>query len=270
MNEFVPLLSSWACCCPVRTCVAGGRMPRICASSSSVETFGFALTAISSSCPGLAKSFCAVGRSNPASVAPPMVETEPNLTMPATRRCRTGPSASTPIVWPTAKCSLCATDLSITTSSPCGHRPLISVSGLNGESPLAMLKPRFGAPPYTTALPSLPISCAVPLTAPSATSTPGRARTFASRDSSKVGACAPLSEFTSKADLPLMTASEPWRLVVKIEPKALSIESVSTYVPLTVATPSTIAKAVRIVRSLRPNRPLSANAVTNRRARPSR
>ena len=46
------------------------------------------------------------------------------------------------------------------------------------------------------------------------------------------------------AALPVMTASEPFRASVKIELNALSIESVSTNVPLTIATPSTIATAV--------------------------
>ena len=53
-----------------------------------------------------------------------------------------------------------------------------------------------------------------------------------------------------------MTAFEPWRTSVKIVSNALSIESVRTYVPLTMATPSTIAIAVSAVRSLRPEQPL--------------
>ena len=61
-----------------------------------------------------------------------------------------------------------------------------------------------------------------------------------------------------------MTAFEPWRTSVKIVSNALSIESVRTNVPLTIATPSTIAIAVRAVRSLRPSSPLRANFVTPR------
>ena len=60
--------------------------------------------AISSSRPFLSNSLCAVGRSKPASVAPPIVATEPNLTMPEMRRRWMGPVASTPISSPTAKC----------------------------------------------------------------------------------------------------------------------------------------------------------------------
>ena len=48
----------------------------------------------------------------------------------------------------------------------------------------------------------------------------------------------------------------------KIELNACVIESVSTNVPLTVAMPSTIAKAVRNVRSLRPQSPRSAIDLT--------
>ena len=49
---------------------------------------------------------------------------------------------------------------------------------------------------------------------------------------------------------------------MKIESNALSIESVRTKVPLTIATPSTIANAVSAVRSFRPSSPFSANLVT--------
>ena len=61
-----------------------------------------------------------------------------------------------------------------------------------------------------------------------------------------------------------MTAFEPLRTSVKIEPKALSIESVKTYVPLTIATPSTIAIAVSAARSFRPASPLSATRINAR------
>ena len=59
-----------------------------------------------------------------------------------------------------------------------------------------------------------------------------------------------------------MTTFDPWRTSVKIWSNALSIESVSTNVPLIIATPRTIASAVRTVRSLRVRSPLSANFVT--------
>ena len=62
--------------------------------------------------------------------------------------------------------------------------------------------------------------------------------------------------------MPLITAFEPWRTSVKIESKALSIESVSMNVPATIATPSTIAMAVSAVRSFRPSNPLSAKRIT--------
>src|SRR5581483_10501868 len=56
----------------------------------------------------------------------------------------------------------------------------------------------------------------------------------------------------------------------KIESNALEIESVSTYVPLTVAIPRTIANAVRPVRSLRPQSARRATRNIRRSARPSR
>src|SRR5262249_28652196 len=58
-----------------------------------------------------------------------------------------------------------------------------------------------------------------------------------------------------------MTASDPWRMSVKILVNAWSIESVRTKVPLISATPSTIAIAVRAVRSFRLRRPRIANQV---------
>ncbi len=110
---------------------------------------------------------------SPASVAPPIVETVPNLTSPEMRSLTTGPCDCTPISSPTLKCFLFAVDWSITTCSPCGHVPSTSVSGLKREAPFAIEKPRFGAPPKTIALPSEPIRCASPSTPPSATSTVG-------------------------------------------------------------------------------------------------
>ena len=111
------------------------------------ETPGSAATAISSSLPALSKICCAVGRSKPASVAPPIVETEPNRTMPEMRRRSTGPSPCTPITLPIAKSSLSAVALSIATSPVPGHPPSMRVSGLKTESPSAIEKPRLGAPP---------------------------------------------------------------------------------------------------------------------------
>jgi len=113
------------------------------------------------------------------------------------------------------------------------------------------------------ALPSAPISWALSLsTPPSASATPSTSRTRSSTDSSNGGAVAPLPPVRSKADLPLTITFDPCRTSVKIESNAWSIESVSTYVPLTIVTPRTIAIAVSAVRSLRPSSPLSAKRVT--------
>jgi hypothetical protein len=148
MNESVSLASSAACSAPVRTSAFAGRIVLIWATRSLSETFGLAPTSISSNWSGLSKRLCAVGTSKPASVAPPrLAEPEPNLTRPEILNLTTGPSAWTPITSPTAKCSFFAVVWSITTSSPWGQRPETSESGLKREAPLAMLKPRFGAPP---------------------------------------------------------------------------------------------------------------------------
>ena len=87
MNEFVSLLSSWACARRSAPGVRRGGWRWICRSSWSVETFGFGRDRDLVELPGLAEERCAVGRSKPASVAPPIVATEPNFTIPDTRSC---------------------------------------------------------------------------------------------------------------------------------------------------------------------------------------
>ena len=63
------------------------------------------------------------------------------------------------------------------------------------------------------------------------------------------------------ADLPVITAAVSWYEPAKIWSNAALIVSVRTYVPLTIATPRTIASAVRKARSLRPASPLSATDI---------
>ena len=99
-------------------------------------------------------------------------------------------------------------------------------------------------------------------TAPSAAATAGSACTSGSSDSSKVGSVTPLPSERSNSDFPEMTAFEPARMSLKIRSNAWSIESVRTYVPLIIATPRTIATAVRAVRSLRLRSPLMAKRPT--------
>ncbi len=149
--------------------------------------------------------------------------------MPEILSWRTGPSAWTPISSPTLNPFLSAVAASITTSPSPGQAPATSVSGLNGESPFAIEKPRLGAPPNTIAFPFRSINCVESLsTLPSAAATPSTPRTFSSSDWSNGGAVAPEPPERSNAALPVTTAVEPWRLSVKIELKAWSIESVST------------------------------------------
>ena len=147
MNWFVSSASSFACSDASLTSAVGGRIFRMSSTSFSCGTPGAAATAISSSLPSLSKIRCAIGRSKPASVAPPIVETDPNRKNPEMRRRSTGPSPWTPTVWPISKFSLSAVASSIATSPDPGHWPVVSVSGLKTESPLAIEKPRFGAPP---------------------------------------------------------------------------------------------------------------------------
>ena len=210
MKLFVSSASLAAWVFPLFTWTPTGRIGRIAATSSSGETPLFAPTRIWSSFPVLSKRRWAVGRSKPASVAPPMVETAPNLTRPETRNRSTGPCACTPICWPILMSFLPAVDSSTTTSSVLGQRPPTRVRELNLGCVGSTLKPRFGAPPKTIAFPFVPISCASPPTPPIAAFTSGNAFTFASSDSSNGGAVVvPLLE-RSNADLPVITASVPW------------------------------------------------------------
>jgi hypothetical protein len=228
MNSSVSPESSLACSVPVRTCVPSGRTAWTSRTSCASLTPGFAATAISSSLPSLSKSRWAVARSNPASVAPPIVETEPNLTVPDTRSCSTEPSAWTPIVSPIAKSSSSAVASSMATSFARGQSPLVSVSGLKRVFSGSIVNPRFGAPPVTIAFPSRPMICASPKMLPSAASTESTPLTVSRTPSSNGGAAKPCSWLRSNADLPDTTAFEPARESVKMRSNAWSIESVRT------------------------------------------
>ncbi len=151
---FVSEESTFTCSDVVRTSTVGGNTERSSRTSLSAGVRGLAATSIRSYRPSLWNSFCAVGMSKIASVAPPK-ETPENLARPATRNFWIGPRAATPIVSPTWKWCFLAVPVSITTSSaPCGQCPATSVSGLKrvrlGSMPVAM----FGAPPLTIAFPS--------------------------------------------------------------------------------------------------------------------
>ena len=85
MKLFVSAASDSTCCAAVRTLASEGRIGRIAFTSCCMVTFGFAATAISSSRPRFSKRACAVGRSKPASVAPPIVRPELNCMIPEIR-----------------------------------------------------------------------------------------------------------------------------------------------------------------------------------------
>ena len=135
-KPFVSLVACAACPAAVRTSAVGGRIGLISFTSCCGLVPFVAAMLIASSFPSLWKIFCAVGKSKTEIVAPPSDETPPILTMPAILYGVTGPSATTPIVWPTLKFSLLAVCASIATSwSPTGHVPETSVSGLKRWSP---------------------------------------------------------------------------------------------------------------------------------------
>ena len=205
----VSFASDFACCCPVFTCVPGGRMARISAASCAGLIPGLAFARIWSSFPMRWKSRCPVGRLKPESVAPPRLAAPPKCTRPEIFMRRVGPLACTPIVCPTCRSFLCAVAWSITTSFRPGQFPSTSVSVLSSGRVGSTLNPRFGAPPKATTLP-LTIRCAIPPTPPTASATSGRFRISGSNDWPKGGAVVLLCPLRVNADLPVTVASVPW------------------------------------------------------------
>ncbi len=267
--------SSLACSAPDRTVTDVPSSSRMLATSSAGATPSCAATCTESSSPSLSRSAWAVGMSKMANVAPPSELTSPYLAMPTISYSWAGPRAATPIRSPMARFSSSATPSSIATSSaPDGQLPSTRLSGLKRSYSLAVSRPNAneGAPPVSIGSPS-GLSSLVwkSLTEPVATSTPSTARTC-SRTSSGIGGgcdCSP-SKLMS-APLPVTTASVPAYDSTKMALNALSIVSVSTYAPLIIATPRTIAIAVSTVRNLRPARPRSATPIIPTRSlRPPR
>ena len=231
-NERKPLTSSlsfFACEAAVRTVAVGGSTGLISLTSFDGATPDLPAMRMSSSFPSFWNSRWAVGRSKIAIVAPPIEETEANFATPLIRNGRSGPSAATPIVSPTANCLSSAVFLSIATwPDPEGQRPLTSFSGLKRVSVGSTLNPRLGAPPVEIVFPFRPISrvCSS-ATLPTAASMLGSCFTFVRTLSGNPGdEVAP--ESPEKATLPVMTASLPSYDWVKIVSKPLLIVSVRT------------------------------------------
>ena len=176
--------------------------------------------------------------------------------MPVMRNGRIGPSAAMPIGSPGRRCSLFATAASTTTwCGPWAQRPSVSSSGLKRGSDGSMPSPNVGFPfesivsPFLTSFACVE-SPARSSTWPAAASTSGSARIRSSSAGETVAL--PLAE-KSTILRPLTTASVRSYEAAKIESNAFEIVSVRTKLPLTSATPTTIASAVRAVRSLRPS-----------------
>jgi hypothetical protein len=224
---------------------------------------------MTSSLPSLSSSSWAVGTSKIASVAPPM-ETSANSAIPEISKLRTGPRAATRIMSPTPNPSFSAVARSIAIwLRPTGQLPVTSWSGLKRWSAFgSTLNASLGLGPPPIVLPSRPTSPASSSIEPVAEATSGsrstRVRTSAGND---VAPESPSSD--AKATLPVITASvfsyERWVIVSK----PFLIVSVRMNVPLTIATPRTIARAVISERSLRPASPLSATRFIGPTPRPA-
>ena len=259
-NSPTPSPSCAACSAPVRTSAVSGRVPAIASISRSWLTPSFAATATASK-PLLSSTSRAVATSKSAIVAPPRLSTSPKRTIPVSVYEPTAPRPRPSTCSPTSKPCSSAVLMSTTTSpGPDAQVPSTSLKGLNRSSPGSTPRPKVGLLPWI-AFPSLSrilawfASPERSRIVPAAASTSGRARTRASTSSET---CAfPVCDH-STSFFPETTASVCSYELEKIESKAFSIVSVRTSVPLTIATPRTIAIAVRIERSLRAARPRSA------------
>ncbi len=144
---------------------------------------GWATTLMASNLPTSPRILCAVGSSKAASVAPARLFAVPKRVSPEMVKVCVGPRSRIRTCWPTEKPYFLAVPRSITTS--CGVVGGPPAASRSGDSCWAVSQetPRVGAPPVEIAVPSWLMNCAVPATVPSATCTPGTARTVASRDS---------------------------------------------------------------------------------------
>ena len=189
MKSFVSAASDAACSLPVRTCALGGRISSIWRMSSCVRHVRLGGDGDLVELPDLLEeSLCGreveagERRSADREARAELDDArDPHVLRPGPRPARRrSPRPRSPPSPP----------------SPCRRRPRsapatspsMSVSGLKTESPFAIEKPRFGAPPKTTAFPSSPMNCvASESTLPSACATSGSSRTCGSSDSSRVG-----------------------------------------------------------------------------------
>jgi hypothetical protein len=209
---------------------------------------------------------CAVARSNAAIVAPPSEESAPKRTMPLSFIVSAGPREAMSIGCPIWKSPFLYEASSIATSFVFGHAPSASVSELKRGWLGSTEKPRLGAPPLVSTFPSFLMICASPATPPSAAATPSICFVFSRSLCGSVACTKPVSPSLvgSNAVFAVTTAFVPRYDSLKIVSKACWIVSVRTYVPLIIATPRTIAIAVRAARSLRPSRPRTATRITAR------
>ena len=189
MNSLVSAASEAACSLG-RTCAFGGRICWISAMSWASVTFGFAATAISSRRPTFLKRRCAVGRSKPARSAPPIVRPERDWTMAETHslygpfRLHADRLADFEVLL--ARVLLVDRDL----VGP-GHWPSIRVRGLKTDR-RSRSRSRVRRAPRGHRLPVVADELGrIESTPPSASATPGRARTFGRSDSSSSGAATP-------------------------------------------------------------------------------
>ena len=124
-------------------------------------------------------------------------------------------------------------------------------------APASYATPKYGPVPST--LPPLPKMRASSVTLPTAVATPGTPCTARKADAGTGGGGDSIDRST--ASFLVTTASVPLYEAFDSESAAAPMVSVSVYAPLTIATPSTIAKAVSTVRRRRVPRLFNATRV---------
>ena len=260
----MPALSASARTSAVCTCTVSDANGCSRLASAAALTPSSAATETTSSRPSLWRSRCATGRSKTAIVAPPSELTFPKRASPTTAKGAAGPNTAIRTASPTPIPCDSAVEASRTTSRSCAaQRPAFSRSGLKrsscGRNPITNDgSPETLSPCASTtfAVGGLPDRSKM---APAASATPGTALIPSSIRAGRVGA---LDSDQSTTGFPDTMTSVRSYALAKTTSNERCIVAPSTELPVTIATPSTIASAVSSVRSFRARRPRSVRRVT--------
>ena len=227
-------LPAWVSVCSIRS------------ASSCCDTDPSPPAVIASTTPVLpSTNDCAVGRSNSAHDAPPVVSLPAKRAVPTTVNCCV-PTWVVTLSWsPTFTSPFFADPLSMTISvSPVGRRPSAMLHGVVGESLSAA--PNVGGPSPPISLPSAVLIWAKPCTSPVAETTPGTDCTVAISESgiwSRVVLKSASTLFVERTNASVLAYA-----LAKIVSNVPRIVSLNTNTPDRKVVPAMIASAVRVSR----------------------